>query len=251
MKILLLSSVLAFLPIPYGQAPPPAASGLSVANGWINASSTSANNVAVTVAPTAGHLLVVGVASDTAVASSISDNIGSTTGWTSIGNNHTTGGSYASMWYKKNIPSGMTTITVTATGGGFVDACVMEVSGASTTTPFTSGEFATYTSGATSTANPQVGPVDNATANSIFFALLTDADGSNPTTMNINGTGTVGTWNLKSIAAGYGGLSQELNCSLYQPLSMTYIIVSSSANHTHGWTTTSSPAAAVIADFHP
>lgn len=149
------------------------------------------------------------------------------------------------MWYKPNCPAGITTVTATLAGGSFSTLICHEVSGASAT-PFTSGEVATQNQGGPS-VNPQIGPKTNATAISIFFASLTSGDqASDPAQMNINGTGTVGTWNLKSSTN-----SQEQDFNNFSVLSVPNIILAASTATTHGWTlATSVNWAGIIAAFH-
>lgn len=200
---------------------------------------------------TAGNLLVVAVTSYTPPNGDFSghamaDNIGSTTGWTFVAglNNGTGTPECVSFWYKKNIPAGITTLTCTGGLAAIITIGIAhEVAGCSTTTPFTSGEFSTAT-GAT-TINPQTGTVTNATASSIFFAVLTNNGSGNPATMTINGTGTVGTWNLFSLTE-----SQYLNGNSLYPVSVPNIIVSSSTAEVHGWTTDSQSPTTILAAFH-
>lgn len=226
----------------------PAASGggggpLVIQHAWKGVSG-AANNVAVTVAPSAGNLLVVCTVNDTATISSISDNIGSTTGWAQAVDYHPTG-THIGCWYKKNIPGGITTITVTATGGAFITAIIHEVSGASTTAPFTTGEFSTQNN-STPTTNPRTAALVNATPNSIMFAWCADfSQVSNPATLTINGAGTVGAYNLFSTSN-----SQELDASANDITSVPNQIVSASASQIHGWTTPNGIGSAVIIAFH-
>lgn len=214
--------------------------GLSIVQA-VKGKSGAATSVGVTITPTAGNLLVLGVTSDTTDISTPSDNIGGTSGWTNIdvavqGSNH------CSIWYKKNVPSGITTVTLS--GPDFIVGMFHEVSGASTTTPFTTGEKVHNSSG--SGTNPQCGPVTNGTPASIYFAVMTDGDSGGAVTMNINGTGTTGTWNLFSSTN-----SQELDANNNQPGSMPNILVASSTARSHGWTIGASVGAAmVMACFH-
>lgn len=222
---------------------PPAAAGgggggLAIAHAWKGVTATTP--LAVTVSPSAGNLLVVCGSSNSGDVSSISDNIGGTTGWTKVGSS--TQSSFAWIWYKKNIPGGITSISIAAVD--FISATVNEVSGASASAPFTIGESGGNNSNS-GTTNPQTPTVNNATAASIYFAVLNNADGANPVTYTINGTGTSGTWSLFSSTQ-----SQELDANDWQPFSNPYMIVSSSASRKHGWTTSSFAYMTFIAAFH-
>ncbi len=206
-----------------------------------------ATSATITISPTAGNLLVVAVTgySGNNANHGITDNIDGATGWTKVGGVQNGSGDpeCVSLWYKKNIPAGITSLVCTAGVGTVITIAIAhEVSGASTSSPFTGGEAAT--NAVTATTNAQTGSVTNATANSIFFAVLTNNDGTNPALMDINGTGTVGTWNLYNANSFYSN-----GASLY-PVSVPNIIVSSGAARVHGWTTNSKSTATVIAAFH-
>jgi hypothetical protein len=154
--------------------------------------------------------------------------------------------SVASLHYKGNVTGG--SLNLTAVSGGSSGATIAsfhEVTGADTTAPFTIGESGSTTT-TTSGTNPQTAQVTNATANSIFFAVLTDTQGGNPVTFTLNSTGTSPSgWALESSTE-----SQEVNNNDWQDLNMPYLIVSSSAATRHGWATTSTDhTATVIAAF--
>jgi hypothetical protein len=175
----------------------------------------------------------------------VSDNIDGVTGWIRLGSGKADGATWdndISMWYKKNIPSGITTVTCTDSTGGYVAGIVHEVSGASTTAPFTDGETGVTTGAATT--NPQTSAITNATAVSVYFACLGNVDGDNPATMEINGTGSVGTWVHESAN------SDNLNGHDYVPVCVVNQVVSSSLERRHGWTTDSLEYATVIGVFH-
>lgn len=210
----------------------------------------SGTTVTVSISPTAGNMLVVGAMTYSFSASlvlSCSDNIGGGTGWVSVTQQtFNAGGGNTALFYKPNVPSGITTITLTQTNPtAQVEAIVHEVSGASPTTPFTTGEDNSGAS--TSGTNPQTGSATNATPASILFAFMTTDASVNPANLTINGTGTVGTWNLFDSTN-----SQELNAATNWPMSMPNQVVSSSAAQAHGWTITSgdAPTAQIIAAFH-
>jgi hypothetical protein len=219
-------------------------SGLSIIQAAMGATSNSASSVAVPISPAAGNLLVVCIASFQHAASGVTDNIGSGTGWINIGSS-IAAGDYISMWYKANIPSGITAVTASSSSASSYPTCVVhEVSGASASGPFTTGEY-TVLSGGAATTNPIVGPLTNGTARSIMFAALSSSDSANPVTMGINGSGTVGTWSLFSSAN-----CQDLDAVDYQPCSVPNIILSSSTSEKHGWKTNKFAACAVMAAFH-
>lgn len=208
---------------------------LAVANAWKHISASGAN--AVTVAPSSGSLLFLCVSqaagtSDT--ASSVSDNIGGSTGWVKIGTiTNTNGvGIGLTLYYKANIPSGITSVTFTpSTGFTYTNVMIHEVTGASISAPFTSGEalFSTDSLGGTTQATSAL---TNSVAKSVFFACLTDSTGSNPGAATLNATGTTTTtWALKDSTN-----SQELNGSANWLASVAFLIVSTSAAQTHAWT---------------
>lgn len=205
----------------------------------------STGSVNASISPTAGNTLIAVAACSGGSVQTLSDNIGSTTGWTTVGNQNQGGSSRIRLWYKANIPAGITTVTFADSTGTFNTLIVHQVSGLSSS-PFTGGEVANLTSSG-ATLNPQIGPVTNATANSIYFACVTTADqASDPAQMNINGTGTVGTWNLFNSTN-----SQELDQNNFTVMSVPNIIVASSAARTHGWAfATAVDSGGLIAAFH-
>lgn len=180
----------------------PAGSGSpTLANVWKNVGN-GGSSLNVTVSPSAGSCLAVGIAEyqSSADNTSISDNIDGTTGWTKVIRAVNGDGSVV-LWYKKNIPSGITTVTLTrSTGASYYNCHVHEITGANTSTPFTSGESSTAT-GSSSSANS--GTVTTATANSILVAITTPYDeGVNPATLTLNAAGTSGgTWSHFGTAA--------------------------------------------------
>lgn len=121
----------------------------------------------ISLSPTAGNTVVVYV---TQIVSNtrtytVSDNIDGTTGWTQAVYLNPTGA--AGIWYKQNVPSGITTITVTAnTSTTTMSAAATEFSGMGTVTtrdafdslnetPTTSNTHTCSASGVTS-ANPVI-----------------------------------------------------------------------------------------------
>lgn len=211
----------------------------------------SGTSCTVTVSPTAGNLMVVVIAGYLGTVSNhaVSDNIDGTTGWVAIAEiASASAANNISMWYKKNVPSGVTTLTLDGGASTLaINGNAHEVSGCSTTAPFTSGEYSATSSSPVATTNPVTGSATNATANSIFFACCGNIDSSNPTTFTINQTGTVGTWNLFSSTN-----SQELNGANRNVISVPNIIVSSGTAEAHGWTSASrGDQKMIIAAFHP
>lgn len=205
----------------------------TINNAWQNTSAGS--SVAVTVAATAGRASVVWVGgADSATPGAlwtVSDNIDGTTGWSKIigrTNNLSTYSMDGYFWVKFNMPSGVTTITITGSGSAsFLASVIHEVSNVSAATAGESNG-STYTG----STNPQTGTANNATASSIFFAGVT-GDGAGDFT--INQTGTTGTWNHYSSASHIFGAGSATMTSVPN------IVVSSSASRGHGWTL--SPAA--------
>jgi hypothetical protein len=150
------------------------------------------------------------------------------------------------MWYKKNIPAGITTITGTGGVDAGIDLIIHEVSGASITAPFTAGEFKAKNDGGTKTNNPQTTALTNATANSIIFAACENTPEATPFTHTPNGTGTVGTYahySANSHHDGWGTVG-------YNDISVVYQIVSSSTSQVHGWTTDTWYSGSIVAAFH-
>lgn len=175
--------------------PSASAAAPAIANAW-KGTTASASSVAITVSPTAGNLCVVGMSNylptDDQANHAVTDNIDGATGWVKLGGVDRTGcdGGHHSFWYKKNMPSGVTTITCAAgVTTSFLIGFVQEVSGVSTSAPFTIGEYGTTsTSGATSVDSATI---TNATAASIFVAYVGQQDlGNNPSTLTPNGSFT-------------------------------------------------------------
>lgn len=230
---------------PYLYASGGGGGGLSVSGAWKASGSTS--TVSCTVAITSGRLIIAAVSEYlvTTNNATVSDNVGGTTGWVNVGRatDLSSNGIGVSLFYKANAPSGITTITGTkSTGTADFTIIVHEVTGASTSSPFTGGEVATANG---VSANGQTGTVTNGTANSIYFAVGADSAPATPATMTINSTGTTGTWALYNSTN-----SQELDAAT-AVASVPYLIVSSSAARGHGWAwDTTRRWACVAAAFH-
>lgn len=219
-----------------------ASASLVIANAWKHA--TAGTSDANPVSPSAGSLLVLvgytygGVG---ASALTITDNIGSGV-WSVVTTKDVATGLHIGMWYQKNCPAGITTITV-SNGATEVQSIIHEVTGASASAPFTAGEFSTPGTG-TST-NPQTGTVTYATNNTILFAAMTNLDSGNPATATVNSTGsTGGTWSLFSTN------SRELNGGGIGVLSVPSLIVAASGSAVHGWATSNFQWATISAAFH-
>lgn len=223
-----------------------AAAGLSIsATVWKIENSGGASQSG-SVAPTATNGLVVGIATagGTSVLHAVTDNVDGATGWVKVINKDSGANVTGSIWYKKNIPSGITSITVD--GGLTTDAVtgfVHEVVGASATTMFTSGEAGQQDT--SSTTNPTTPAVTNATAASAFFALVVTGNATNPATWTVNSTGSTGiTWTHRSATN-----SVETD-QTFIPASMPSGVASASASTAHGWTADSANGATLIACFH-
>jgi len=225
------------------KAPSGGGGGLAVVGAFKNTSTTT--TCAVTVSGISTGDLLVACFSEYNVStegSAMTDNLASA-GWTKVAG--TSDGLVAiSIWYLANASSSITTVTGTRSTGA-TDTCLVvhRVTGASTSTPFTSGERATANGGS---ANPQTSAVSNATAASIYFAAVGNNSGANPATYTINSTGTTGTWAIYDSTN-----SQELDGSAHMTINVPYQIVSSTASRGHGWnTSTSQRYAAAVAVFH-
>jgi hypothetical protein len=202
----------------------------TLANAW-KAVGNSGSTLNCTVSPSAGSCLAVAVAEyeSTADNTSISDNIGSTSGWTKVIRAVNSLGCVV-LWYKANIPSGITTVTLTrSTGATYYNIHVHEITGADTSTPFTSGEYSTAT-GSGSTGN--TGTVTTATAKSVLVAITTPYDdGGNPSTLTLNASGTSGaTWSH------FNSASKEDNGSVNLVSSNPTAAVTTTGARIHHWT---------------
>lgn len=202
----------------------------TLANVW-KAVGNGGSSLNVTVSPTVGSCLSTGIAEyqSTADNTSISDNVEGTTGWTKVIRSVSGDGSVV-LWYKKNIPAGITTITYTrSTGASYYNIHIHEISGASTTAPFTTGESSSA-SGSSSTANS--GTVTTATANSILVGITSPWDeGGNPATLTLNAAGTSGgTWSH------FGTAAKEDNGAANLVSSNPTASVTSTGAKIHYWT---------------
>lgn len=212
----------------------------AVIHAWQNIAAGA--TVSVTVAPTAGNLLVVYASSfGTAVNTTVTDNL-SSPGWVRVVDFQASDNTVGTFFYLKNCPSGLTTITVAGASQSAFACIIQEVTGCSTTAPFTTGEFTGQS--VSSTANPQTASLTYATANSIIFAGLS-SNGSSPLT-GINGTGTTGgTWAFFSASCHNDSSSVEL-------AAVPNIVKASAGSIIHGWNvgeTRAFPVTSVA--FHP
>lgn len=203
---------------------------------------TASALVSISYSPTAGNLIIVAVGrqggSDT--LHTVTDNIDTTgTNWIKI-NGSTGTASTASLWYKF-APSGLTTINTNGgTGSSQGVSIVHEVTGANAT-PITGGENSanTYATG----TNPVTSNVTPATNNSLLFAVNVN----NGTSATINGTGSIGTWNL------YSANSENQDSSFYQIMSVANkLVATSGVAQAHGWTTSNTAGQVTLAvAIHP
>jgi hypothetical protein len=224
---------------------------LSVVQAKKGESSFQTSTATFGAASTAANLLVAAVfsygGSSTHANHAVTDDHSST--WvkiTGVDNTNIPEG-HVSMWYLKNCAAGISAIQ--GDGGANGTYCIIivhEVSGASTTAPFTSGESSALAT-PSATANPQTTAVTIATANSILFAALAENNLNNPETMTVNSTGSSGgTWALKSSTE-----SQEQNGSAFYPLSVPFVITTGTGSFKHGWTLGGSTHSAMVqAAFH-
>lgn len=233
----------------YGQTAgggPPPSGAPSVVNAWhwvgVGSSATvtiSGNGTATTYTP--GNLLILWLACAFGTGGAdhfISDNLGST--WTNIVFAGGTGGtSHGSLWILPNAPAGIVTIDFNTASGADTFIVLQEILGASTTTPFTTGESNAATGG---TANPVIGPITHATPNSLMVGALCQ----NGNTQTINGPGSTGTWTLFDPV-----YSQNTNNS--QEIGSVPTTVAASAgtlDFSCGWNTDAAAWAAVIVAIH-
>lgn len=211
---------------------------ITINTAWKGTGSAAAN-VITTVAPTAGHALVVCVVSYSGDFTSCADNIDGTTGWNLALKTNSSATYYCAIYYKFNIPSGITRVT-NVSAGAYLSASVHDVTGI---TAFTSTEKAAI---ATSGTSLSVGSVANGTSPSVFFACGTDGSGSNPATWTVNATGSAGgTWSLFNTSN-----CQELDGVNLLTMSAPSLVVSSGVTATHVWTIENVASAAVMACFH-
>lgn len=109
---------------------------LNAAIAWVQDSTTvgvvSGTTGDVSISPTAGNALVVyvGQTGSAGRTYTVSDNVDGTTGWAQAVYNNP--GRASGIWYKVNIPSGITTITVAASGTAGYQFAASEFSGMGT-----------------------------------------------------------------------------------------------------------------------
>lgn len=145
----------------------------------------------------------------------------------------------AGMFYKANTTGGTVNVTWASQAAG-VSLFVYEVSGAVTASPLINQNTNTTTAATTHDSNN----VDNtAKPDALFVAFIASSLGSNPSTLNINQTGTEGTW------VRYGAASDELNGASNQVAQILYQETTTGSSRGHVWGTASSGAAMVIGAF--
>lgn len=206
-------------------------SGISVTGAAKGVATTG--NASATITPSSGEALIAWACEYgySTLNGTVTDDL-SSAGWTKIGSlTEASGGNIGlSVWYLANASPSITTVIFNHSSGSLYNTiCVHRVAGVSTSSPFTTGEFASNSSGTGS--NGTSSTVSNGTANSIFFAATVNGSGANPCTFTINSTGTTGTWTLHDSTN-----SQERNAFDNMPINVVYQIVSSSASRGHGWT---------------
>lgn len=151
---------------------------ISVTNAWIAKAASFSASQSITVSGIVSGRSLVLIAqqeNDGGAISSVTDNKSGGSGtWTQIGSTVATGTNQLSMWFCANADSSVTSITVNlASPDNFGVVIVHEFSGS--TGSFTPGEVATATDFNSSLA---IGPVTNATSNSIFFVVGVMQNGS-------------------------------------------------------------------------
>lgn len=226
----------------YGQGGSTAPAAIAVVQAVKHSDGGSAFTNQVAISPAAGNLLVAAyVVNQTgADVTNVQDNVDGFTGWQKcVSTNYPNVA--VGIWYLKNCPAGITSVTLWTSGGHDVINIIHEVSGCSTTSPFTIGEVGDSIG---TSVNPLTGAVSS-TPKSICFAAMTGDAPDSPATMGINGASTVGAWNLTSSSN-----SQETDGADFQILSVPNIIVSSPASQAHGWTGENVAWGAVMAIFH-
>lgn len=222
----------------------------SIINAW-KKTGGGAGSGTVTVSPTSGNVLVVGIAmyASTHTNHTVTDNIGSSTGWVKIaGQDSSDSFAQMSFWYKI-IGSGVTTISYDGGPGGNYGTClVQEISGCAST-PFVTGEYA-LGSNVGATGLQGTGSLTPSVAGSLLVAFGAGFDGLdiNPCQADLNATGTAGgTWAFYSST-----YSQELDGADYIPGSMPWLAWSGSGSTKHVWAQDGSVGtAAIIAAFVP
>lgn len=223
-----------------------AAGGGGIAVNAAAKASAVATSAAISLSPATGSACVVTLSTylGDSANHAVTDNISGATGWVNIFRSAASGGMRCSMFVKYSMSAGVTTIT--ADGGALTVALTGIAHEVTGITAFTGGETANATF--SSTVNPQTGTVTNATAASIYFAVMGNDSGANPATATVNSTGSSGgTWALFNSTN-----SQELNGSSNIVASVAYLIVATGAGRVHGWTIESSSLQGVIgaAAFH-
>lgn len=219
--------------------PPVAPGGIAIVNVTTNYLDTLGNTLSTTIpATTAGNCLVLCMANYHSHATSFTTNgVSATlqiTTNTYIGD-PSTQQSFVEGWYLKNCGAGITTIVINTASdnagggnpGGFITVTFVEVSGLSTTSPYTSTERIAGTGGgyANTDSASTGGTINNGTANSIFFGVCEGNDVNVIT--GINGAGTDGTWIEPPNTRNTGAIAMNL--------STVYQIVSTSSARTHVW----------------
>lgn len=231
----------------WGQTNTPAAGGggsAPVIVQVLKAISSGGPNPTVTFtnSPTAGNLLVMGVSQFGSSSGVGSNNISGLAGWTKLAITNFDANNYLTVFYNTNVPANITTVGYIA-GANYSTITVAEISGCSIVSPFTGAEVGQNVTA--STVNPVTPSVSNGSANSIFLAFIENSDTTDPTTYTINGTGSVGTWNLFN-----ANCQSTNNPNNFISISFVNQPVTTAASRAHGWTTRSATASTIICVAH-
>lgn len=129
---------------------------------------------------------------------------------------------------KSNISGGLSNLTVSCTGANGLVGIFLEA-----TECDTAGAFDVEAGANGVSASPDAGAITNTTADSLLVAAMANTAGNNPATMNINQTGTEGTWSRDTTN------SQELDGTSYPVTCVVWQVVASAAARSHTWGTAS------------
>lgn len=142
-------------------------SGGGIAVGTTNQCAGGANSAVIGPITTTGNFAIVSVSVATTITASVADTNGNT--YTPL--TRQVQGPDGQMFYSKNYASGSNTVTVTASGVGFVGACLVTFSGLTTSAPFDQESGTT----ATPVTTIQPGALTPSAANSLIVTSLTHA----------------------------------------------------------------------------
>jgi hypothetical protein len=196
------------------------------------------------IALAAGNLGVAGVANFSGAGGSetdltISDSVDGA--WTVIARVHAGGGTAVNvgMFYKANTTGGTVNVTWASNSGG-ITLFIYEVSGAVTVTPLIGSNSNTVLAG---TLFDSLNVDNTGKDDALYAATMCNDIAGNPVTLNINQTGTEGTW------VRFGAASDELNGTDNMVGQILYQAVTTGSSRGHVWGTTSANGSMVIAAF--